>query len=161
MERHYVYRVNASASAVRAGTVTAEEIQPAISFSAPPEFNGQAGQWTPEHMLLASVVGCFISTFSGMAEFSKFEFFSLDVEAEGVIEKDETGWRFSRIVLRPRLKIAQNDRDRERAKRLLEKSEKTCLVTRSLAFPIALEPEIESVEEVVESGKLGSSIPIS
>ena len=161
MEKQYIYRVTGVATKVRSGTLTADEIQPTITFSAPPEFYGQAGQWTPEHLLMASVAGCFISTFSGIAEFSKFEFVSLNLEVEGVLEKDETGWRFTRILVRPRLKIAQNDRDRERANRLLQKAEKSCLVTRSLSCPIVLEPEVEVTEEVVESEKIGNAIPIS
>ena len=60
-----------------------------ISFSAPPEFQGQAGQWTPEYLFLTSVAGCFLSTFSGMAHFSKFAFLSLDVEVEGALNKEE------------------------------------------------------------------------
>jgi peroxiredoxin-like protein len=160
MEREYIYRVNGTSTAVRSGTLAAEEIQPWISFSAPPEFYGQPGQWTPEHLIVASVVGCFISTFSGMADYSKFEFISLHLEADGVIEKDEGGWRFARIILRPRLKIAQ-DKDRERANRLLQKAQKTCLVSRSLACATVLEPELEVEEEVLESEKMGNWIPIS
>jgi len=158
MERQYTYQVDGFATTVRSGTLTSEGIQPAIAFSAPPEFYGQGGQWTPEHLLLASVAGCFISTFSGMAEFSKFEFLSLNLEVEGAIEKGEAGWRFTRITVRPRLRIASNDRDRERAQRLLEKAEKSCLIARSLACPLALEPAIEVVEEVVE--KYGA-VPVS
>lgn len=161
MERQYIYRVSGVATTVRSGTLTADEIQPTIAFSAPPEFYGQAGQWTPEHLLMASVAGCFISTFSGIAEFSKFEFLSLNIEIEGILEKDETGWRFTRILLHPRLKIAQNDSDRERANRLLQKAEKSCLITRSLGCPTVLEPEVEVMEEVVESQKIGSAISIT
>jgi hypothetical protein len=49
--------------------------------------------------------------------------------------------RFTEIVLRPRLIVAAGT-DRERALRVVEKSEKTCLVSASLSTPIRLEPEI-------------------
>ena len=84
MEHQYMYRVNASSTTVRSGTVAVEEIEPSISFSAPPEFQGEPGQWTPEHFFLASVAGCFVSTFSGIASFSKLEFLSLELEVEGI-----------------------------------------------------------------------------
>lgn len=161
MEKQYVYRVSATSTAVRSGTAAAEDIQPAISFSAPPEFQGEAGRWTPEHFLVASVAGCVLSTFSGMAHYSKFNFLSLQVEAEGILGKDEHGWRFTRMVVRPKLKIASNGADRERANRLLEKAEKTCLVARSLACPTILEPEITVEEELLEAENFGSSVPIS
>lgn len=89
MENHYVYRVSAFSTTVRSGLASVEDIQPPIAFSAPPEFQGEPGRWTPEHFFLASVAGCFVSTFSGIANFSKFDFLSLELEAEGTIEKDE------------------------------------------------------------------------
>ncbi len=160
MEKQYIYRVSASSTSLRSGIAVAENVQPSIVFSAPPEFQGEAGRWTPEHFLVAAVAGCVLSTFSGMAHFSKFEFLSLEVEAEGVLGKDEGGWRFTQINVRPRLKIAEG-KDSERAKRLLEKAEKTCLVARSLACPTIMEPEIVVEKDVLEIEKMGNSIPIS
>jgi uncharacterized OsmC-like protein len=49
--------------------------------------------------------------------------------------------RFTEIVLRRRLVVAPGT-DRERALRILEKSEKQCLVSASLSTPVRLEPEI-------------------
>jgi peroxiredoxin-like protein len=160
MEKQYIYRVSAASTAVRSGVATVEEVQPSITFSAPTEFQGEAGQWTPEHLFLASVAGCFVSTFSGMAQFSKFEFLSLDLEVEGILRNEEEGWRFTQVNLHPRLKIAQ-EKDRERASRLLEKAEKTCLIVRSTNSKVILEPEVIVEEEVLEREEMGNSIPIS
>lgn len=160
MENHYIYRVSASSTTVRSGIVAADEVERQIVFSAPPEFQGEPGNWTPEHFLIASVAGCFVSTFSGMALFSKFEFLSLEVGVEGIIGKDQGGWRFTQVNVRPQLKIAQ-EKDRERANRLLEKAEKTCLVVRSLTSQVLLEPEILVEEEILEREKMGDSIPIT
>ncbi|HXP81903.1 MAG TPA: OsmC family protein [Verrucomicrobiae bacterium] len=160
MEKQYVYRVTAASTSFLSGFTTAEEIQPLITFSAPPEFQGEAGRWTPEHLFLASVAGCFVSTFSGMAQFSKFEFLLLDLEVEGVLSKEEEGWRFTQVSLQPRLKIAQ-EKDLDRANRLLEKAEKTCLVVRSINSKVILEPKVIVEEEVLEREKMGNSIPIS
>lgn len=158
MEKEYTYRVRAESIAVRSGVATSEGIQPPIAFSAPPEFLGEAGRWTPEHLFLASVAGCFVSTFSGMAHFSKFEFLLLDVEVRGLLSKEEGGWRFARVNLLPRLKIAQ-EKDRERASRLLEKAEKTCLITRSINSKIVLVPELIVQEGVLERESIGDTIP--
>ncbi len=158
MEKEYTYRVRAESIDVRSGVVTSDGIQPPIAFSAPPEFQGEAGRWTPEHLFLASVAGCFVSTFSGMAHFSKFEFLSLDVEVRGLLNKEEGGWRFAQVNLHPRLKIAQ-EKDRERANRLLEKAEKTCLITRSINSKTILEPELIVQEEAPERERMGDTIP--
>lgn len=121
-----------------------------ITFSAPPEFLGETGVWTPEHLFVAALVTCFVSTFSGMADLSKFSFVGLEVEAEGVLEKDASGWKFVEVKLRPMLKIGR-EQDRERANRLLEKAERSCLVARSITAKVTSEPEIKVVSEPVVS----------
>jgi organic hydroperoxide reductase OsmC/OhrA len=80
---------------VRSGLVAAQGIEAPIAFSAPPEFQGQAGVWTPEHLFVAAVASCYVSTFSGMCLASKFEFHTLDLEVEGILGKEEGGWRFT------------------------------------------------------------------
>ena len=95
-----------------------------------------------------------------MAQFSKFEFLSLDLEVEGVLSKEATGWRFAQVNLQPRLKIAQ-EKDRERASRLLEKAEKTCLIVRSTNSKMILEPEVIVEEDILKREKMGNSIPMS
>ena len=154
MEHQYTYRVKASSTTLRSGLASANGIESPIKFSAPPEFQGEAGCWTPEHLFVAAVAGCFVSTFSGIANASKFEFISLDLEVEGVLQKEEGGWRITQINLRPRLKIALQ-KDVERANRLLEKAEKSCLVARSLNSRIVLEPEVLVEEVPVEHEKMG------
>ena len=57
----------------RNGTAGAQGAEQTIDFSAPVEFQGRAGEWTPEHFLMAAVAGCFVTTFAAIAEFSKFE----------------------------------------------------------------------------------------
>ncbi len=144
------YRIRSTSTAVRSGLVIAEGIEPSISFSAPPEFKGQAGHWTPEHLFVAAVASCYVSTFSGMASNSNFDFYSLELETEGIIAQDPAGWRFEEVVLRPRLTIARAE-DKERGNRLLHKAEKNCLVGRSLACPIVLEPALIIAEQPVLS----------
>jgi organic hydroperoxide reductase OsmC/OhrA len=126
----------------------AEGIEPSIAFSAPPEFKGQAGRWTPEHFFVAAVASCFISTFSGMATNSKFEFVSLELETDGIIAQDQAGWLFREVVLRPRLSIARTE-DKDLGNRLLHKAEKNCLVGRSLACLVVLEPAVIITEQVM------------
>ncbi len=56
----------------RNGIAGAQGAEQTIGFSAPVEFQGRAGEWTPEHFLMAAVAGCFTTTFAAIAEFSKF-----------------------------------------------------------------------------------------
>ena len=142
MEAHHEYRVHAFGAGGRNGVVGAEGVLSSISFSAPPEFLGEAGRWTPEHFLVAAVASCFVSTFSGMAEKSRLGFASFNLEAEGVLGNEDGTWRFTEIKLRPIVKVLSEE-DRDRAIRLLEKAEKSCLIARSLQCKFTLFPAVK------------------
>jgi peroxiredoxin-like protein len=147
MEKAYTFHASAHLVGKSKAYVSAEAVPLALQFSAPPEFNGERGKWTPEHLLIAATSSCLAATFRSMAEHSKFEFISLHVEAEGTLEKNEEGFRFTRIVLRPRLSVIRDD-DRERGVKLLQKAERSCLVTRSLQGEVTMDPLI-----VVQAGE--------
>ena len=142
MNAGYRFRSHARWTASGTGLVESEFPTPAIAFGAPPEFHGKGGLWTPEHFLLAAVSACFITTFNAIAEISKFTAEALEVSVEGWVEKADQGLRFTRIILKPTLTVA-SETERGRALRLLEKAERSCLVSRSLRSEVHLEPEVE------------------
>jgi len=153
MEAHHEYRVNAFGAGGRNGVVHAEGILSSISFSAPPEFLGEPGRWTPEHFLVAAVASCFVSTFAGIAEKSRLGFASFNLDAEGVLANEDGIWRFTEIKLRPVVTILKEE-DRDRVILLLEKSEKSCLVARSLQFKVTLIPTVKVEEELAEPARI-------
>jgi peroxiredoxin-like protein len=138
MNATHKYRIRGTSTTLRSGLAVAEGIEPTIAFSVPLEFKGHAGHWTPEHLFVAAAASCYISTFSGMAFNSNLEFFSLELESEGILTEDHEGWRFLEIVIRPRLLIGRADQ-KSLGSRLLQKAEDNCLVCRSLACQIVLE----------------------
>jgi len=141
MNATHKYRIRATSTTVRSGLAVADGIEPSIAFSAPPEFKGQAGHWTPEHFFVAAVASCYVSTFSGMAFNSNLEFFSLQLETEGIVAQDQAGWLFREVILRPRLTIAQAEQQ-VLGNRLLHKAKENCLVGRSITCPVVLEPAL-------------------
>jgi organic hydroperoxide reductase OsmC/OhrA len=154
---HVQYSVNGNWVAGGRGTVSGEGIGKAIEFSPPPEFRGEAGFWTPEHFLLAAVASCFMATFRAIAGFSKFDPLALDVVVEGKLEKNQGGYDFTRIVLRPVLTL-RDESDRPRANRLLEKAERGCLVARALKCEITMEAKVESRANATESESVGAAV---
>ena len=141
MQSSFRFESTAKSTGSRTGIVKGRGVETPINFSAPPEFQGTAGVWSPEHFFTSAIATCFINTFQAIAAFSKFEALDLDVTVEGEVEKGEGGYRFTRVTIRPTLTVA-NEEVRERGLRLLEKSEKACLVSRSLQSQIILEPQI-------------------
>ena len=147
VESTYLYRSSAIWTMKRRGIVSAEDVPRTINFAAPPEFQGEPGLWTPEHLLMASVATCFLATFRAIAENSKLHVVRLEVEAEGLLEKEEGGFRFTQIMVRPRLAIA-DAADEERAYRMLEKAERACLISRSLSSRMEMQAEVEVAASV-------------
>ena len=114
---------------------------PELRAAPPRDFDGPGDAWGPEHLLLAAVEACFLFTLRAVAQASRVEFTGLELSGSGTVDRAGGALRFTQIVLRPRLTLGPGA-DRERAFRVLEKAEKTCLVSASLATPIRLEPEI-------------------
>jgi peroxiredoxin-like protein len=147
MEKLYAYSAHAHWTMHKRGILEAEEIPRTINFAAPPEFGGDPGLWTPEHLLLGSVATCYASTFRAIAEHSKLDFGGMDVFVDGTMQKCEGGLRFTMITLRPAISILREE-DRNRAERVLEKAERACPISRSLSCKVGLQAKIE-VEEPV------------
>jgi peroxiredoxin-like protein len=114
---------------------------PDLSAAAPKDFDGPGDAWSPEHLLLAAVEACFLLTLRAVAGMSKVQFTALEVDIAGTVDRVDGVTRFTEIVLRPRMTVAPGT-DRARALRVMEKSEKACLVSASLSTPIRLEPQI-------------------
>jgi len=148
METQYNYHASAQFHQHDRSFVALEQGVPRlIHFSAPPEFGGEPGVWTPEHFLLAAVASSFIETFKAVARASKLDFQGIEVSVDGLIEKEAAGLRFTKITIRPAL-IIYDDAAQELALRVVGKTERNCLVVRSLSSTIELESKI-LVEKLV------------
>ena len=131
MGEEHLYRVSAWWTSGRTGLAKSDSAPNAIHFTAPTEFGGLEGRWTPEELLLAAVAGCYTTTVRAIAAAAKFDFTDLQVEASGTVRKAESGYSFSEIIVRPDLKIPSLD-GRTRALDLLRRAEELCLVSRAI-----------------------------
>jgi peroxiredoxin-like protein len=116
---------------------------PELRTAPPADFDGPGDAWSPEQFLMAAVETCFLFTLRAVAKASKVEFTSIELTGEGTVDRKDGVTRFTEIVLRPRLRLPAGG-NREKAMRVLERSEKSCLVSSSLSTPVRLEPEIVS-----------------
>ena len=118
MASSHIYRAEAHWTTHQRGIVEAESIPRTVNFAAPPEFGGEPGLWTPEHFLLAAVSTCYVATLRAVTDASKLALTELRVSVEGMIEKLQGGYRFTRITIRPVVTITR-DEDRDRMESLL------------------------------------------
>ena len=150
MEKSFRYRAQAHWTTHKRGILEAPEIPRTVNFAAPPEFGGEPGLWTPEHLLLGAVSTCYVATFRAIAEHSRLPISKLEVQIEGVVAKEEGRLRFTEILLRPVITI-EREEDSERAQRVAEKAERSCLIASSLSTKITMQIKLE-VGEAVAAG---------
>lgn len=138
----YPHRYEAHVTAETEGSVlVGSEGLPSLATSPPPQFGGAGGQWSPETLLVAAAADCFVLTFRAIASLSKLSWRRLACDAEGVLDRSDGVVRFTQLQLRARLVVPAGV-DPDRARRLLEKAEATCLVTNSLAVRPSLTVEV-------------------
>lgn len=136
----HIYEVHLAGGADGYAKVSASGM-PELQAAPPMDFDGPGDAWSPEHLLLAALETCFLFTLRSVARASKLEFLSLELSGNGRLDRKDGVTRFAEIMLRPRLRIPAGG-DRHRALRILEKSEKACLISASLSTPVKLEAEV-------------------
>lgn len=114
---------------------------PNIESAGPAEFGGPGDQWSPETLLVASVADCFILSFKAIARASRLDWVSLTCDVVGDLDRVERVTQFVGFKVRATLEIPQTTNE-EKALRLLEKAEKSCLITNSLIADSHLEAEV-------------------
>jgi peroxiredoxin-like protein len=142
MEETHQYQVVAWWTSGRTGIAKSRSAQNAIHFTAPAEFGGLEGRWTPEDLLLGALASCYTTTFRALAEHSRFEYADLEVEVQGIVHKADSGYRFSEIIIRPNLTIS-SEAGLERALLLLQKADALCLVARTLSIHQTFESRVQ------------------
>lgn len=136
------YSVEASAAATGPVTLSSQGL-PSLETAPPREFDGPGDRWSPETLLVGAVADCFTLSFRAIAAASRLSWTALRCRVEGRLDRAEGVARFTEMTLRVRLEIPPGV-EVERARRLLEKSEKACLITNSLRLTPVLACEIET-----------------
>lgn len=126
----------------RTGSMSSPKLEDTLDVATPPEFpGGVEGTWSPEHLFVASVSSCFMTSFTAVADYSKFEFEDLKINSSGKMSREDGKFVMSEIHLNPVLTIL-DEKHEKKALRLLEKAEQICLISRSIKSKIIFNPEI-------------------
>ena len=132
----------ASAVAEPEGLVTlASPGLPELPSAPPTEFDGPGDRWSPETLVTAAVADCLVLTFRAVAKASKLDWTSLRLEVEGTLDRADGVMRFVRFVTRATLKVPAGVEE-ARARRVLEKAERACIISASLKAEGSLEAAI-------------------
>ena len=138
----HLYAVSAAATATGAVALDSPGLATLVS-DGPAEFDGPGDKWSPETLLTAALVDCFVLSFRAVAAASRFGWTRLECRAEGKLERIERVTQFTAFTVHATLAVPAGA-DQDRARKLLEKAEQVCLISSSLKATKHLEIQIVS-----------------
>jgi organic hydroperoxide reductase OsmC/OhrA len=125
------------------GIVTANDAPGPIYVATPPAFGGTENEWSPEHLFLASIASCFMSTYLFFVRRMKFEITHLECHASGQIELVEGKYKFTKISVFPTVHVPHGDL-LELADLAILKTQKSCLVSNTVNAEIVYSGKVKN-----------------
>lgn len=109
--------------------------KPDVTVSAPPEFGGEAGRWTPEDLLVSAIESCLMMTTLNVAQRQKLELKGYASKATGRMEKTAEGLRFSGVEVAIEVTVS-DPALADKAVKTVQIAEKYCPVSNGVKFPV-------------------------
>ena len=142
MEAHF-YNVDVKCESDRKGEISSSEISQKLEVATPPQFpKGMENIWSPEHLFTAAVSSCLMTTFLAIAENFKLDFVNFECSSKGKLEQIDGKFLMTEVILEPVVTI-KNESEREKAEKVLQKSEANCLISNSVKSKITMISEIK------------------
>lgn len=138
---HY-YNVSVQWESGRKGSLSSPELISNVEVVTPPQFpKGIEGIWSPEHLFVAAINSCLMTTFLSISENSKLDYISFESNAKGKLEIVDGKYMMSEVELEPVL-VIKDIQQKEKAERVLQKSEANCLISNSVKSKIIFSPKV-------------------
>jgi organic hydroperoxide reductase OsmC/OhrA len=118
--------------------------KPAIAGSSDPAFRGDPTRWNPEELLVASLSQCHMLWYLALCAQHGVVVTDYADRAAGTMAEDaDGGGRFTEVVLRPRVQIA-DPATAETATALHEQAHHLCFIANSVNFAVRCEPVVSA-----------------
>lgn len=117
------------------------ESKPTLRLTSDGAFLGDEALHNPEDLLVISLSGCHLLTYLWQCSRHRLHVLSYADEASGVMNWDGQTYRFSEVVLRPRV-VVEEGSDLALAQELYDRAHELCFIARSVNFPVRHEPEV-------------------
>ena len=115
--------------------------KPVVLGSSDPHFRGDAARYNPEELLVASLSACHLLWYLHLCASHGIVVVEYRDEARGEMAEESGAGRFTAVVLRPRVKVAEGS-DRQKAMVLHEEAHRLCFIANSVNFPVSCEPAV-------------------
>lgn len=116
--------------------------RPAIEGSADPVFRGDKTRWNPELELVAALSQCHMLAYLHVCAVNNVVVTTYEDAPYGTMaETGDGGGRFTEVVLRPKVAVADASMA-EKARELHEDASEKCFIASSVNFPVRHEPSV-------------------
>ncbi|AXI10683.1 hypothetical protein CUC15_17815 [Oceanobacillus zhaokaii] len=140
-EHHFHLKADWPGGRNSEGYIEAGNLQTKISI--PTEMDGPGIGTNPDEMLLGAAATCYIITLAAMIERAKLPLDEMSLESEGIVDVTKGVFTYKKIIHRPTvsLKAEASEEDRRKLTKLVEKAEKSCMISRAIQGNVELELE--------------------
>lgn len=123
------------------GYIDTGNLQTKISI--PPEMDGPGIGTNPDEMLLGAAATCYIISLAAMLERAEVPVSTMSITSEGMVDVTNGIFTYEKIIHRPdvRLKREATEQQIRLTSKLIEKAEKSCMISRAIKGNVQLELE--------------------
>lgn len=143
-EHHFYLKADWPGGRNSEGYIESGNLKTKISI--PKEMDGPGVGTNPDEMLLGAAATCYLITLAAMIERAKLPLHEISLESEGIVEVVNGVFTYKKIIHRPSVSLKEeaDEADYTKLKKLVEKAEKSCMISRAIMgnVELELEPEI-------------------
>ncbi|WP_010097627.1 OsmC family protein [Ornithinibacillus scapharcae] len=140
-EHHFHLKADWPGGRNSEGFINAGNLKTKISI--PTEMDGPGIGTNPDEMLLGAAATCYIITLAAMIERANLPLKEMSLESEGIVDVTNGVFTYKKIIHRPTVSLTNvaSDKDYELLEKLVQKAEKSCMISRAIQGNVALELE--------------------
>ncbi|SFK56491.1 peroxiredoxin, SACOL1771 subfamily [Halobacillus dabanensis] len=126
------------------GYIESDKLKTEISI--PKEMAGPDVGTNPDEMLLGAAATCYIISLAAMIERAGLPLKEMDMQSEGIVDVTDGVFTYKKIIHRPRvvLTVEAGERDLSKLNRLVEKAEKSCMISKAIGGNVEIEMQADT-----------------
>jgi len=139
--RVYEYEIETEWKEAKEGVLQSDK-KPDVRIGCPPEFGGDPVYWSPEHLLVASVDICIMTTFLDLVKKETISLVSYSSKATGKAQLVDGIFKFKTIEITPDITISHKENVLA-IRKLINQSAEKCMVSNTLNIKVMMKPKIK------------------
>ncbi|ELK48972.1 OsmC family protein [Halobacillus sp. ACCC02827] len=142
-DHHFYLKAEWPGGRNEVGHIDAGNLKTKISI--PASMDGPEVGTNPDEMLLGAASTCYIISLAAMIERADLPLQEMDMDSEGIVDVTNGVFTYKTIIHRPRvvLKSGSDEKQLSKLNRLVEKAEKSCMISRAIEGNVELRLEAD------------------